>query len=222
MHHRIERIHGRHHQQFHRLALALGDGHYMAEELALVLAEDLLLGQVVLGGAGGDGAHRHHHNVVPAQVRLEQDLLEMVHGAIVADGHQNAARAGVNRRRIDLRLVVEIEFFERFLVAMFALVDELGNREQEEEHHHERDAVDGGQLLGEQVGDGGGAEDQCRQAEADRDFALAEADVQRELVLLVMPLEAQRQHAEGLEEEAPYHAEGVRFTERDDITPGCR
>ena len=37
------------------------------------------------------------------------------------------------------------------------------------------------------------------------------------LVFLVVALEAQHQHAERLQEEAPHHAEGVSFAEQVDV-----
>ena len=43
--------------------------------------------------------------------------------------------------------------------------------------------------------------------------------VQRHFVFLVMPVIAQNEHARGFQEEAPHHAEGVRFAERIHVAP---
>ena len=50
--------------------------------------------------------------------------------------------------------------------------------------------------------------------QADRNFAAADAEIQRHLVFLIVALEAQHQHAQRLQEEAPHHAEGVGFAQQ--------
>ena len=94
LHHRVERIDRRHHQQLHRLTLFLGDLHHVAEQFPLVVAEKLILGEVVFGRAGGNGPHGHHHDVVLAQVGFFQHALQVLHAAEIAHRHQHAARAG--------------------------------------------------------------------------------------------------------------------------------
>jgi hypothetical protein len=110
----------------------------VAEQFALVVAENLFLGQIVLAGAGGNGAHSHHHDVVPAQIGFLQHLPQVLHVVVVAHRHQHAAGARMNRRRVDLLLMIEIEFFERLGLQVLAtpapLVDAARDSEQHEQH----------------------------------------------------------------------------------------
>src|SRR5262245_59988677 len=72
LHHRVKWIHTGHGQQFDVLAFLLGKFHYVAEELLLVLAKDLLLGKVELAGTSRDGADGHDDKVVASKVRLRE------------------------------------------------------------------------------------------------------------------------------------------------------
>ena len=85
------------------------------------------------------------------------------------------------------------------------------------------DAVNGGDLLGEQIGD---RHQKPRisvvSAEAHRNLAAADAEIERDLVFLVVPLIAQHQHAQRLQEEAPDHAERVRFAQQIDVAAAER
>ncbi len=47
----------------------------------------------------------------------------------------------------------------------------------------------------------------------DRNLHAGQAEVERDLVFLIVPLVAQHQHAQRLQEEAPHHAERVRFAQ---------
>ena len=75
LHHGVERIDGGHHQQFHALALLFRDGDYVREQLLLVVGEELVVAQIVFGGAGGELANGHHHDVVAAQVGFLERLV---------------------------------------------------------------------------------------------------------------------------------------------------
>ena len=75
-------------------------------------------------------------------------------------------------------------------------------------------AVNRGDLLREQVGYRHEEEHQHGSAEADGNFILAEAEVQRCLVFLIVALETQRENAQSLQKEAPDDAEGICFTEQ--------
>src|SRR6478752_6673332 len=96
-------------------------------------------------------------------------------------------------------------------------VDSLGNREYQEKGHRKADAINGGVLLGEQVDHCGDHKDHSGRGQTDWDFFIADADVARDFVFLVMALKAKRQHAKRLEGEAPDHAEGIRFAQQIDI-----
>ena len=58
--------------------------------------------------------------------------------------------------------------------------------------------------------------------QADGNFVPADLEVERELVFLVVALEAQHQHAERFQEEAPDHAERVGFAEQVDVAAAER
>ena len=92
---RVEGIHGGHHQQFHRLAFLLRHFHHVAEQFLFVIAENLVFGKLVFAGAGGDGAHGHHHDVVPPQIGFFEHALQVLHAMVIAHGHQHASGARV-------------------------------------------------------------------------------------------------------------------------------
>ena len=59
-------------------------------------------------------------------------------------------------------------------------------------------------------------------AEADRNFLVADPDIERNFVFLVVALETKHQHAERFEREAPDNAEGIRFAEQIDVAAAQR
>src|ERR1051326_1547608 len=213
LNHGVERVHGRHNQQLHGLALFLGNLDNVAEQLFLVIAEDLLIGEIVLAGAGRYRAHGHDDDVVTPQVRFLEDLLQMVHVVVIADGHQNASRSCVQARSVDLRLMLEIELLESFLLQMQCSTpaggDVFRNCKQDEQRHSKSNAVDGRVLFRKQIRDGHHGENQSGNAKADGDLDAGDPDIERELVFLIVPLIAQREHAQRFQEEAPDHAKGV-------------
>ena len=89
-------IDSRHHQQVDGLAFLLRHRDDAREQFPLVIGEELVLRQLVFARARRDAAHRHHDDIVPAQIGLLQHALQMRHAAVVAHGDQNAARPGVN------------------------------------------------------------------------------------------------------------------------------
>ena len=108
--------------------------------------------------------------------------------------------------------MIQVELFQALLFLLRTpMVDLFGNREGQEQGQREGDTVLRGDLFGEQVGDRDGTQDAGGDDQADGDLPSRHAQVEGRLVLLVVPLEAQRRHAQGLEEEAPHHAERVRF-----------
>ena len=142
----------------------------------------------------------------------------MPHAVVVAHRHQHASRPRVQRLAADLRLMIQVELFQvASLLLLLAGVDPLGNHEQGIEHDGEGDAVNRGDLLGEQIGDRHQEQDQRGDAQADGNLPAADPDIERHLVFLVVPLVAQHQHAQRLQEEAPHHAERVGFAQQIDI-----
>src|ERR1039458_5093469 len=188
------------------------------EEFFFVVGEELLLGELVFGGAGGDGADGHDHDIVTPQVGLFEDGEQVRHAAVIADGDEDAAGTSVDGFGGDFGLHVEVEFLEpAFLGVDTAFVDPFGDGENNEHEDGETDAVDGGDAFGEQIRNGDQKENEGGGGEADRDFQGGDAEIAGHLVFLVVPLVAQHQHAERFHEEAPHHAEGIRFAEQVDI-----
>ena len=98
------------------LPCLLGHRDDAGEQFALVVGEELLVGELVLAGAGRDRPHRHHDDVVPPQVGLLEDVVQVRHAAVIAHRHQDAAGARVHGVRGDLGPHVEIEFLEARLL----------------------------------------------------------------------------------------------------------
>ena len=79
-----------------RLAFLLRHRDDAREQFLLVVGEELVVGELVFAGAGGDRPHGHHHDVVPAQVGLLEHVLQVRHAVVIADRHQDAARPRVH------------------------------------------------------------------------------------------------------------------------------
>ena len=94
----------------------------------------------------------------------------MLHVVVVAHRNQHAAGPRMQGGGVDLRLMIEIEFFERLLLQMLqsALlgVDVLGDGEDDENHQRESHAVDGGVLFRKQIRDRDEAQNQSGDAQA--------------------------------------------------------
>ena len=139
----------------------------------------------------------------------------MRHPVIVANSDQNAAGTRLDGLGRDLRLHIQVEFFEAaFFQVNAALVDLFGNGENHEQRNGEANTVNGGDLFGEQVRDGHQKEDERGGGQADRNLEVPDAQIARHLVFLVVPLVAQHQHTERFQEKAPHHAERVSLAEQ--------
>src|ERR1019366_9874018 len=96
------------------------------------------------------------------------------------------------------------------LAAGRPLVEPLRDGEHSKQKRAERNPRDGSQLLGEEVDDGGGKQQQRDQSQANWDLGFADVKVARDLPLAVLRFfEAQYQHGQRLESEAPDDTEGV-------------
>ena len=86
----------------------------------------------------------------------------------------------------------------------------------------EEDAVDGGDSFRKEIGNGDAAQKDGGRAETDGDFDSGDPDVAGEFVFLIVPVIAQHQYAERLQEEAPHHAESIGFAEQINIAAAER
>ena len=141
----------------------------------------------------------------------------MRHAVVVADGDQDAAGSGADGFVLDVGTKVQVELFES-LVAPSAR-HSLGHCEDHEQDQHEDHAGNGGDSLGEQVGDRHKEQNSRRDGESNRNLDSSQSEVERHLVLLVFPLEAQHQDAQRFQKEAPHNAERIGFTQQVDIAP---
>src|SRR5215471_12285836 len=140
--------------------------------------------------------------------------VEVRHVVVIPHGNQNTAGSRMQAPIINLRLVDEIELLESLAFGVYlARINSLRDGEQHVEKYRERRSPDGGSLLREEIRDGheeqsGGGQDQAK-----RNFRISDPKIQRDLVLLVLSMEAQDQHAQRVHEEAPDYAERIRFAE---------
>ncbi len=95
-----------------------------------------------------------------------------------------------------MRLMIQVELLHPLGLGLLAAqVDLFRDREHHEQAQRERNAVFGGDLLGEQVGDGHRSQHQRGDAESNRNLAAADAEIQWHFVFLIGALEAQHGHA---------------------------
>ena len=83
-----------------------------------------------------------------------------------------------------------------------------------EERGGEHQASDSGDLLGCKIYQRGGEQHHKNREQTERNFFATKLKVGRDLpAALAFVLEAQHQHSQAIEREAPDHSKGVRFTE---------
>ncbi len=70
----------------------------LREQLLFVVGEELLVGEFVFAGAGGDGAYGHDHDIVAAQVGFFENAVQVRQVVVIANRHQDAAGARVQDR----------------------------------------------------------------------------------------------------------------------------
>ena len=105
------------------------------EQLLLVVAENLLRGQIVGGGAELADAGRHHDNVLFLGVDALQRPLQVVQRVVIADRHHHVARTqcpGSVRSTVSLCSRLEVFLHVLFGERMLAAVDALGDGEDQE------------------------------------------------------------------------------------------
>ena len=79
-------------------------------------------------------------------------------------------------------------------------------------------AGDGGDRLGEQIHDGGAKQHQEDRSQSERNLVAGDGDVGRNLpAAFAFVFDAQHQHGQAVEGEAPDHAEGVGFAQQIDV-----
>src|SRR5581483_1837463 len=188
------------------------------EKLLLVAGKQLLVAQAIFAGSRRKLADGHDDDIVPSQIGFLEGFVQVPQPAGIADGDKNAARLRLQGCRADFGLVIQIEFFELGgMIELLAGVDVLRDEEQRVENDSERDAVNGGDLLREQVRNGHQKQDGSSGGQPEGNFQAAEGDVPREFVLLIVALVAQDQHPERFESETPYHAERVSFPQQEHV-----
>src|SRR5438094_1570547 len=103
---------------------------------------------------------------------------------------------------------------------MLSFVDALGDVEDEEESYCEDDTGDGGNALGEKIDDGRREQHQMNRGQTERNLNTEILGGNRWWHLpaaLAGEFEAQHQHRQAVEGEAPDHAERIRFAQGVDI-----
>ena len=157
-------------------------------------------------------ARGHHHNVLLGDIRVVQQVIEVVKIARIADGHQHVAGTHVHLLAVDQRLLGDAELLAHLVIGAALLVgDLLGNREDAEQEEREADPGNRRQWLGHQVDQRGGEQQQRNQRQSDRNLQLADGDIARHAELAIARFgEAQHKHRQGLESKAPDHAEGIQ------------
>src|SRR5579884_269511 len=115
--------------------------------------------------------------------------------------------------------MLEIELLKGLLLGQmqrgaFPGVDAFGNREHDENDARKGDAVNRRALFREEVAHGHKPENGGCDGKADGDFDAANANVERNLVFLIVTLITKHENTQRFQEKAPDHAEGVSFAEQ--------
>ena len=97
-------------------------------------------------------------------------------------------------------------------------MEPFGNREHTEKGACECQPADGGHLLGKEIQQSRCHQHQQDQTEADWNFHIPPADVERHLELARRAiLEAQYHHGHGLEDETPHDAKGISLAQQNHV-----
>ena len=98
---------------------------------------------------------------------------------------------------------------------VLAPVDALGNGEDQEERAGKTQPGNRGDRLGEQIQDGGAEQHQKDGEQSHRNLVAGDGDVGRHFpAAFALVLDAQHQHGQAVEGEAPDHAEGVGLAQQ--------
>src|SRR6476646_10305930 len=211
----------RYHQQRDGFTVAFGDGNGLGEQSLLVVAEDLLHGQVIFSAAVSGKARFHDHNVLLMGVSDFQSPAQVVQRIGVADRDQHVAGTNLHGFTLNGLLVVKLKVFFHLLfnVTELAFVHVLGDGEDEEESEREDQTCHRGHLFGEQVHNRRGEQYQMHRGQADGKLDLPDLDIRRHTPpAFALVLEAQYQHGQAVEGKTPDHAESVSFAQDVNIT----
>ncbi len=209
-------ITGRDHEQGNFLAETLGDGDGACEQGLLVVAENLLGNQIVSSRAKAADAGGHDDDILVADVEFFQGPAQVDQGVVIAHGNQHVATANVKAFALNgialqqLELVVHVVVGRGFLLS----IGELGDGEDEEENRGKCDAADGGDGLGEKVDECRGEQDHGDRGHAEGDLVASDSEIDRHFpAALAFVFEAEHEHGEALEGEAPDDTEGISLAQ---------
>ncbi len=217
MRHRIEDVARRYDEQLDRLAVPLGDRNDPREQQLLVVGEQPLFAQVAEPGVGPlQQPHRHDDDVALAGVGVVERPVQVLQRVVIAHRHQQVAGARGQLAEADVARRQHLELIEmgRLACGPPAGGRPLGEDEPGVEDQREGDAGDRGQLFREQVGGRDGEQRQRDHTQTDGQLDSADAQVPSHPPL-ARPwlLEAQHQHGQRLQREAPDDAERIRLAE---------
>src|SRR5208282_1219852 len=210
------------HEERDPLADTFGHGDGACEQGLLVIAEDLLGGKTVSGGAELADAGGHYNHVLFVRVGALQRPAEVVQRVVVADRDEHVAGADADSFTLDgfCQLQLELLLHLRRIVSVFAPVHSFGEGEDSEEDDGKNQAAHRGHRLGKEIHDRGGEQNHPDRGQSDRDLDPKQVEIGRHFpVTLTLIAVAQNQHGDGFEDEAPDHAEGVGFAESVDVAP---
>ena len=128
------------HQQGNVFAETFGYRYRAGKELLLVVAENLLRGKIVGGGAELADPRRHHDNVLFFGVDPFQRPFQVVQRVVVADRHQHVAGTDAQSGALHCVALQQLEVFLHVLLGqrMFAAVHALGDGEDQEERRRQK------------------------------------------------------------------------------------
>src|ERR1019366_1235385 len=189
------------------------------EDLGLGIGKHLVGFQYILARTGLEDAHGKQDDVDLAGVGLEQDALQVLQAVGIAHRDHDVAGTHVDGLLGNFRMRIQAELLglRPLRCLEFAMV-EVTDLEDDEEGDGEDDPCDGRRLLSEHVDHGEGEEGDGDHHQAERDFGLADEEIERHLPIAVARLlVAQHEHTKRFHGETPDHAEGVSLAEHHDV-----
>src|SRR5207244_729338 len=115
----------------------------------------------------------------------------------------------------------QLEMFLHVLLGegVLAAVHALGDGEDQEKAGGKGNAGHRGDRLGEEIHDGGTKQHQKHRGQAKRNLVAGDGDIWWDLpATFAFVFDAQHQHGQAIEGEAPYDTESVSLTQQIDIT----
>ena len=202
------------------LPFFLGEAEGAGEQVLFFGTEKLFGGKTELGGAATtEEAQMEDDDVLLAGIDAVEDGAEVVKRVVVAHHHQDVAGANAESGGGEVFARLHVELIELVSGGALLVGDLFGNFEHGKEHEGESDAGNGRDFFGKEVDQAQRKQRERDHGQAEGNFSVADHEIQGNAIFAFTRLfVAKHENGQAFHGEAPHHAEGVGFTQDENVT----